>query len=89
LGEVGILGLIAFGIIFLRILEQVVRRLRQGLNGLGSIQKAFVAGIIGGLPGVLLNALFIDVFEASKFAIIFWLVMGIFIGLLRKETYVE
>jgi hypothetical protein len=89
LGEVGILGSVAFGLIFLRILEQIIRRLRWGLSGLSGIEKAFVAGVIGSLPAVLLNAVFIDVFEASKFAIIFWLVMGLFIGFVRERSYVE
>ena len=47
------------------------------------IERGFLAGVIGALPGVALNATFIDVLEASKFAIIFWLMIGIAVGVLR------
>jgi len=33
--------------------------------------------------GFLANALFIDVFEASKVAITFWLLMGLLVGITR------
>ena len=89
LGEVGILGFGAFTLIFLRIFNKIIRKLRTDFNGLGSLEKAFVAGVIGAIPGILVNAVFIDVFEASKFAIIFWLVLGIFVSLIRDKKYVE
>jgi len=88
LGEVGILGFSALALIFVRIGKVIVSKVRK-LKELDGIQAAFVAGITGSLAGVLVNALFIDVFEASKFAIIFWLLMGILIGILTKRKYVE
>jgi len=36
-----------------------------------------------------LNAVFIDVFEASKFAIIFWLLMGLAVYLVKDRSYVQ
>jgi hypothetical protein len=46
-------------------------------------EKAILIGIVGGTLGFLANALFIDVFEASKVAITFWLLMGLLIGITR------
>ncbi len=35
-----------------------------------------VSGLFGAMIGFLSNAIFIDVFEASKVAFYFWLIMG-------------
>jgi hypothetical protein len=83
LGEVGILGFLAFGLIFINIIRILIKVIPIPKN-LGEIEKSFLAGIIAGSVGVLINAIFIDVFEASKFAIIFWLMMGIAVNLVRK-----
>ena len=50
------------------------------------IELGFLAGIFGGIIGTLINALFIDVFEASKFAITFWLLVGIAVYLIKNNT---
>lgn len=42
-----------------------------------SIADAFVVAVTIGLLGLLFNALFIDVFEASKIAIITWTLLGL------------
>lgn len=89
LGETGILGFAAFGLVFVNLIKLVVSNFLIRGRDFPDVQKAFVAGTIGGTSGVLLNALFIDVFEASKIAIIFWLMIGILIGLLRKENSYE
>ena len=45
--------------------------------------------MIGALAGAFLIAIFIDIFEASKFATIFWLLTGFLVYLLRsKQDYV-
>jgi O-antigen ligase len=87
LGEVGILGFVAFSIIFLRLIKLLLSKLKK-LGTVDDIQKCFVAGTTGGLVGVVINASFIDVFEASKFAIIFWLFLGFLAGALRRKDYV-
>ena len=46
-------------------------------------------GIASGLLGFFANAAFIDVFEASKVAITFWLLAGILIGLARLRLLPE
>lgn len=82
LGETGILGFLALTLIFFRIATLVSRSL-SGISMFEGTEKAFLGGIIGAFPGVLLNAAFIDIFEASKFAIVFWLLVGILVGIVR------
>jgi tetrahydromethanopterin S-methyltransferase subunit C len=40
-------------------------------------------GILAGFFGLLTNAVMIDIFEASKVAFIFWMVMGMTVGYLK------
>ncbi|MDO8503190.1 MAG: O-antigen ligase family protein [bacterium] len=84
LGEVGIVGTLAFLLVIMRILEVLTAFLRkvQRLN----IEKAFIGGFVGSLAGLLVTAFFIDVFEASKVAIVFWTLAGIAVGTAKKET---
>ncbi len=72
LGETGVAGSLGFlGII----LAAYVLFFRK-LHALEGYEKAFVIGVFGGLTGLLLNAILIDVFEASKVAFTFWLLLG-------------
>ena len=48
-------------------------------------EQSILSGYYGGFAGILINALFIDVFEASKFAIIFWLLSGLTLCLISKK----
>lgn len=75
LGETGILGFFSFMMIILEILAKYIKfiKLRSEIN----TNFILITSLIGGLFGVLLNAVFIDVFEASKFAISFWIFIGI------------
>ena len=84
LGEVGFLGLLSFSLIFITIFKEFlgVFPLQEYFNGLN---LAFVSGMVAAIPGIFLNAIFIDVFEASKFAIIFWLFMGMAISLITNK----
>ena len=86
LGEVGIFGFVAF-ILVLRNLLVLIKRSVSRLSKLSLIESAFVAGYIGGFTGVVVNSLFIDIFEASKLAIIFWLISGLFVSLVRNRLY--
>lgn len=81
LGELGILGFLSFFIIFLRMAKAFLKALPFSQNlDLGSI---YLAGIIGAIPGIFLNAVFIDVFEASKFATSFWLLLGFAVAIVK------
>jgi hypothetical protein len=88
LAEVGLLGFLSFILILVRIFLTLTSAfpLTEKLN---SIRLGFVAGIIGGVSGTLVNAVFIDVFEASKFAIIFWLLLGCAVSIVRNNNYEE
>lgn len=81
LGEVGILGTIAFFFVFFRIIKNLIINIwpKKELD----LRTVYIAGIIGAIPGSLLNAVFIDIFEASKFAITFWFLMGFAIAIIR------
>ena len=82
LGEVGVLGFMSFFLIFLRIGTIFYKTLPT--FGTLNFRESFLAGIIASIPGIFLNAVFIDVFEASKFAIIFWLFVGLAVSVAKK-----
>jgi hypothetical protein len=48
--------------------------------------RGVIVGISGAILGVLINATFIDVFEASKVAFVFWILMGILVKLVSMKT---
>jgi len=76
LGETGILGFLTFAAIFAEILRRVFVFFKRENE---ELPKLIVASIFGVIVAMLVNALFIDIFEASKIAIIFWILMGILI----------
>lgn len=86
LGEVGILGFFSFLLVFSNIFN-LVKKIVSKLSNLNRVELAFVVSFIGGIIGVFINALFIDIFEASKFATIFFLVTGLFVSLVRNKLY--
>ncbi|MEK7127864.1 MAG: O-antigen ligase family protein, partial [Patescibacteria group bacterium] len=77
LGETGLLGFLGFfgtlGVMAL-----------LAFKSLGGIKDSFVfalvAGFIGTVAGLLVNAAYIDIFEASKVAYVFWGVAGLTMG---------
>lgn len=83
LGEVGLLGLLAFA----NVITQLASGIRHVLKEASAIdlETAFIAGFLGSLVGFLINATFIDVFEASKGAIIFWTLAGIAVACVRNK----
>lgn len=80
LGETGILGLIAFlGLFF-----SFGLLIKQGLAKITSpFGRSILIGMAGGILGLLLNAVLIDVFEASKVAFALWLLLGITAGMVN------
>lgn len=86
LGEVGILGFAAFVLIFVRIGSELYIFLGKK-DEYSGLEKAFILSIIGSLVGTFATALFIDIFEASKFATIFWLLVGYVLILIRRDVY--
>lgn len=73
LGEVGILGTMAMALI-LTVIGKELTRLMKKENG---FLKYFSAASLSLLIAFLVNGLFIDVFEASKAAEIFWMAIGL------------
>lgn len=78
LGETGILGFIAFFMIFVfaaiyiwRVLPSITDRRTRSL----------VFGVMSGVLALALNAVLIDVFEASKVAFVMWIILGGTLGL--------
>ena len=85
LGEVGLLGAFSFFLIIARILNQIL--MRFPFRKYKGVELVFIAGIVGGFFGIFVNGAFIDVFEASKFATIFWLMVGMLVKLLNNYKY--
>jgi hypothetical protein len=73
LGETGLLGLMAF----LSILAGLFLKLKNNLTGQKGMDKLFTISAIGILLSFATTAIFLDVFEASKIAILFWAYMGL------------
>ncbi|MDH5533812.1 MAG: O-antigen ligase family protein [Candidatus Pacebacteria bacterium] len=73
LGETGLLGFVSFySIIFLLIITLLKVKAKP-------LTPAFVysQALLGGTIGLLFNAIYIDVFSASKIAFTFWLITGL------------
>lgn len=88
LGEVGILGIVAFFSLFL-ISGIYVKRILPTIDS--KLTRSFIIGFCGGIFGLFLNAIFIDVFEASKIAFLLWGITGAVMGtlLLYQNTKLD
>lgn len=84
LGEFGAIGTVAFltvlGMLGLQLFKKSMK------NG---EEQLLYSAIVFGFVGLLGNAVYIDVFEASKVAYHLWMIMGVFIGFLalKSETF--
>ncbi len=73
LGEVGILGTITLILILVDVFKKLFRLLKNN----DKIIRYFSAGVLAMLIAFVVNGLFIDVFEASKVASLFWMILGL------------
>lgn len=80
LGEIGILGFLAFCSIFLFFYIYAWKIVPHIEN---KVIRSMVLGVVSGTFGLMLNAILIDVFEASKVAFVLWLLIGITVGVLH------
>jgi len=80
LGEIGLLGTTLFIIILFSLVKNIYGKIIK----FSKENKLLALGFIFGLFALLINATYIDVFEASKVAYTFWLVAGIFTGYERE-----
>ena len=55
----------------------VFKKLWQQYQSQNRFAKYFAVGMLAMVVGFLINGLFIDVFEASKIATLFWAMLGI------------
>lgn len=82
LGETGLLGFISFfGIIFV-ILKTLIKVLQKSID---PFLLAFVSAFIAASFGLLINAMYIDVFEASKVALTYWALAGALLAVLVNK----
>lgn len=87
LGETGILGFAAFVLIFIRLAKLWFRKGLPLTSNFSGMELGFLAGVTGGVAATFIIALFIDIFEASKFALGFWLILGLAVYLLINREY--
>ena len=80
LGEVGILGFLAFFLNLGKTSDILLRSFSSNKSFRG-VELGFLTGTIGSLSGLFINAVFIDIFESSKFALLFWLMIGMAMSL--------
>ncbi len=79
LGETGALGFVTFYGVIAFCLWQAWKH----LNSSDAMAQTLSIGFIAASVGLLLNAVFIDVFAASKVAFSYWALVGIFVGYLN------
>lgn len=81
IGEMGALGTGAF----LFVIGSIMKYLFDQRKRLSKGAQLLVWGVIFGTFGLFVNALLIDVFEASKVAYLFWATLGLFVGLMNLK----
>ncbi|KKR50507.1 hypothetical protein A3A55_00015 [Candidatus Roizmanbacteria bacterium RIFCSPLOWO2_01_FULL_40_14] len=83
LGETGMLGTISFLSIFVLFFLIVASYLKHEKD---PFLRSFVIGVSAGLSGLFVNAIFIDIFEASKIAYVMWMTIGVVTALIVLKT---
>jgi len=83
LGETGLLGMLSFLALFAAFLLYAKKMLPDVES---PVARSFVFGLIAGIIGLSLNAVLIDVFEASKVAFQLWTLVGIAAGVLTLSA---
>lgn len=78
LGETGLLGAAAFFLVLLAVWKKVFKGIKEN----DKVIRYFSAGCLSLIIIFLANGMFIDVFEASKAASLFWMVLGVNLGVL-------
>ena len=76
LGELGLVGTSIFVFIILRIMF-IAAKLGKRIPEYKTLTFGFICGVLA----LLINSLYVDVFEASKMAYNFWVVSGLFVGI--------
>ena len=74
MGEVGLLGTLALMLPFWMLVVRMVRFIKSEKE---SFERYLIVGAFCVLLVMFVTGLFIDVFEASKIATLFWFLMGV------------
>ncbi len=74
LGETGLLGILSFFSVLSGLFIMLLKRFRQAKNFWDRLITTASLGVFASMAS---TALFIDVFEASKIALLFWSIMGL------------
>ena len=83
LGETGLLGFLAFFGTIAFIFVYAIRGFKKIRD---PFYATIVAGILAAVVGLLVNAIYIDVFEASKVAYTFWILTAILLATIKLTT---
>lgn len=73
LGETGLLGTWALALILIGIGKEIYQKIKS----INKFTKYFSAGVFCVMIVFIINGMFIDVFEASKVASLFWMMLGL------------
>lgn len=79
LGEVGLLGTLSFVLILWILFKQMWRFIKIS----SGFEKNFIIGVFSSLIAIILTSMYIDLFEASKIAILLWFFLGISWAVIR------
>ncbi len=82
IGETGLLGFVAFASVILSLLAALFKGLKIVKD---NFVNQFLVGIVSMVIGFLAIASFLDVFEASKVATLFWMYTGLAVGFINKK----
>lgn len=85
LGEFGLLGFLSFLSLIFMAMYHIVKNVKKLPDVLKGIPSAFLFST----SGLLIVATYFDVFEASKIAFIFWMIVGLLYGILNKEKKIH
>lgn len=80
LGETGILGFLAFGWILASVVVYIWKAFPMVRD---RVHLGFLLSMVAVIAALLVNAVYIDIFEASKVALSFWALVGIVLGLIK------
>ena len=82
MGEFGLFGTVSFFVILFVVSHKIWMKAREKNNDESIVSFALLFSLFG----LLINATYIDVFEASKVAYHFWMIFGLFGGYALIET---
>ncbi len=77
LGETGIVGFLSLALVFFILIKKYIKALFR----LANFEKYFIVATLCTIAVMFGTAAFIDIFEASKIAVLFWIILGVAWGI--------